>query len=229
MPGLIFVSPGSFESPGGLPTVPVRRVSPIRGASIDWAADRLPDGPVSSWTDQLGGYTLQAPASTAQWPTASNGALIFDGTSGGDRIDTALPTGKPKTIVLVAQVNAVPNARIFSGGTASMPQFDFGINSDGSRFTFYCGSGMSANNYGAADSDWHVFIIVADSANSSISVDGVENTGNSGTNPAANIRLGASATAYYKSQVKRLAILPYAATAAERATINTQLSQHYNI
>lgn len=225
MAGLIFVSPGTFDSPAGLPVVPVRQVSPIPGAVVDWAADRLANGALPEWSDLLGGRTLVA-ASETQAPMVVDGRVVFDGEN--DRIDSPVPAGPPLTVVLVARMDAVANGRIFSGGTG--PQFDLGINSDSSRFTFYAaGSGMSCSAYGAPDSDWHVFVIVNNGSNSSIAIDGLENIGSQSASTPDRIRIGASSSAYYKSEVRRLAILPYAANAAERAMINTQMSRQYNI
>lgn len=226
MSGLIFVSSGAFSSPEGLPKIPVARVSPISGSIADWAADRLADGAVEKWVDLHGTYSVDAPSGAPhQWPIATEGALGFDGEN--DRSDVSgLPATQPKTVALVARFPTVAGStRAFSGGTGG--SFDLGINTNASYYYFSAGSNLMSHQ--APDANWHVFVVVANGANSVLSVDGVEKTGNAGSGVGATIRVGATTSAYSRVDIRRLAILPYAAGEDERAALVSQLSEHYGL
>ena len=232
MAGLIFVSPGKFTDPDDLPQVPTVPVVPVRGATIDWAADRLPTGgPVATWTDMLGAKTLAGPG-----PASQNPAVVGDGTArrvvfdgDNDRIDATMNINQPCTMVVVARsVNAAPQDYILTGGTG--PGWNLGIQVAG-RWIFSTGAGSSVMGRvdQPADDTWHIFVVVADGANSVLSVDGTETTGTIDPVTWDTLRVGASASAYFPSELRRLAVIPRATTPAERASITQRLRTHYGI
>lgn len=226
MSGLIFISPGSFDSPDGLPKIPLGRIEPIESASYDWAADRLGDGPVEKWTDIVSGAVFAAPSGQSdKWPTASSGSVRFDGSN--DVADvTGLVGGQPKTIVIVGRIpGAVNNARFFTGGSGA--KFEFGIWQN--AWTLSAGLTFKVPTPATADDQWHVFVIVVDGANSIVSIDGVESTGNSGANPGTTLRLGMLDANYVPAEIKRFAVIPYAAGAGERERLRSSLASRYGI
>lgn len=227
MAGLIFSAPGSFTSPDDLPLVSLSRVEPLPGAMADWAVDRLPDGAARTWTDLTGAAQLVAP-NDPQAAIASGGILRFDGLN--DRYEYTLPTTRPLTFVIVARaLNPGGAYRFFSNVVAK--SFAFGTNAAGDSWTMY-GDGGSIASPLTPDSNWHVFIVVANAENSIISVDGTEESGDIGplgTGSGDVLRVGASNSAYYASEFKRLAIFPYAANADERSQIGAQMAAHYNV
>ena len=232
MAGLIFVSPGKFTDPADLPQVPTAPVVPVRGATIDWAADRLPTGPLATWTDMLGTKTLAAPANTNQYPAVvGDGAarrVVFDGTN--DRMGVTISMSQPVTLAVVARaVSTTPGGILFTGFDTQT--WNLGINDPGGRWIFTTGAGssiMSPTDV-LADTGWHVFVICVDGAGSTLTVDGVETT--APINPVTwqTMSIGSSASAYSPVELRRFAVVPRATSPAERASITQRLRTHYGI
>lgn len=227
MAGHIFVSPTEFTAPDGLPTVSVARTAPLPGAIFDWAAESLPKGTVSKWIDLTGSYTLSGTAVESQWPISTGSSVTFDGVN--DRIDGTFPTGSGRTLVVVARATVVANShRIFGSGTGSNP-FHFGINSNGSRWIFDGGATIAGPTSKTPDTNWHVFVIALNGSSSVFAVDGEEWTGDTGAALGGSIRVGASASAYFGSEVKRIALLPRVANQAERNGLYSSMVAHYGL
>lgn len=233
MAGLIFVSPGTFTDAADLPQVPPTPVLPIRGAMIDWAADRLPTGGLSSWTDMLGARTLEAPTAASQRPTVVGGGITrrveFDGEN--DRIDAEMNISQPCTMVVVARSTAAALGDfILTGGSGSSWNLGIQMNAPG-RWIFSTGAGSSILSppEQTADNGWHVFIVSVDGANSVLNVDGTEATGTIDPVTWNTLRVGASSSAYFGVHLRRLAVIPRATTAPERETLRQQLATHYGI
>lgn len=232
MAGLIFVSPGGFTDPGDLPQVPPSPVLPIRGAMIDWAADRLPTGALASWTDMLGANTLAAPAQPHQHPVVVGGgrgrSVTFDGS--GQRLDATMGLTGPLTMVVVAKsATGEAGDYLFGSGAAANPTWNLGV-SPGDRWMFTTGSGSSIIPLATADTNWHIFIVNVDGANSVMSIDGDETTGAISSSATWDaIRIGASVSNYYGVELRRLAVIPRATTGPERQKLQQELSTHYGI
>lgn len=230
MAGLIFVSPGKFTDPSDLPQVPPTPVIPVRGATIDWAADRLPTGALDSWTDMLGARTLDTPPNETQAPVVVGGGtarrLVFDGVN--DRIDTTMGITQPCTMILVARsTTGQPGDFIMTGGTGD--PWNIGV-TQGGLWLFSTGSGSSMFSEQPADTSWHIFIVSVNGGDSAFSVDGTETTRSIDTGAAwGPIRIGATAGSYHGSELRRLAVIPRATTTPERETLRQQLATHYGI
>ena len=92
------------------------------------------------------------------------------------------------------------------------------------RFAF--STGGTALSVGAvpADSAMHCIIAVADGAGSVLRIDSTEVAGAIPASTGTSLRVGATASAYAPIDLKRLAFLPYAATATERAAIQATMA-----
>lgn len=229
MAGTIFTSPGVFANSADMPQVSTIPVTPIPGALADWAANQLSGGAVAAWPDLIGDYALTAPSASEQHPAVIGTGLeryvSFDGIN--DRIDVSIPLAQPVTAILVARLpNLAGSQHIMTGGTGPA-SFNLGVNSNASSWIASNGSNRTFGS--TPDNGWHIFILSFNGANSALSLDGVETIANPGTGGSDRIRLGASSSTYYPTDLRRLAILPYAAQATERAAIYRNLADYYGM
>lgn len=227
MSGILFTAPTRFTNTDGMPQVPTVITPVIPGAMADWSTDQLPTGITTSWVDMTGARALVAPSPEQAPAVIGNGKeryAAFDGVD--DRVNANLPLDQPITVVCVARLpEQIAGKFIFTGfGGVS---FNLGANSQGTGWLFSNGSTGTFN--GTPDNDWHIFIMSLNGANSVLSVDGVEKTANVGTGPADRISIGSSASAYFRTDLRRLAFIPGALEANDRAAIYTSLRDYYNI
>lgn len=229
MAGHLFISPGEFKNAEDLPTVEVTPVAPIPGATVDFAADRVTPGALLNWYDMISSESLTAPNVQSQHPVATGAGtgkyIRFDGVN--DRMDVNIDLTQPITLAVVARI-PTPGAGkyILTGGQG--PAFNLGMDSAASRWIFYAGATLPAPLV-TPDNGWHIFVITVNGPNSVFSLDGVEAAGNSGALAGTSIRVGASSGAYFGTDIKRLAVLPYAAGAVERAALYHKLALHYGL
>lgn len=228
MSGILFTAPTRFTNPDGMPQVPTVITPDIPGAMADWSTDQLPTGITTSWVDMTGARALVAP-SPGQSPsvigTGKDRYLAFDGVD--DRLNAELPLDQPITVVCVARLPELTATSQFIFTGFGGVSFNLGVNSVGSGWVF--SNGTVGTFQGTPDKEWHIFIMSLNGANSVLSVDGVEKTANVGTGPADRISIGSSASAYFRTDLRRLAFIPGALEANDRAAIYTSLRDYYNI
>lgn len=228
MPGIAIVSPLSF-SDTSLPRVDISPIPSIRGALYDWAVDTLTPGDrVTAWTDRASHVPLLAPAAPSQAPVVvddpTHGKVLrFNG--GNQRIDASnLSLSGPRTLVVVGRLPRAAANDYFMTDPSSSGYFNLGINGD-RKWIFYNGAGLT--NTRTPNSSLHVFMVVINGNNSVVAVDGEENGGSLQNSNGNTIRIGASGSAYFPVDLKRLVILPYAASAYERTAIHSSLAERY--
>lgn len=223
MPGIAIVAPTSFGD-SALPKIDVRPVAPLAGARYDWAVDRLSLGPLPVWYDMARGAKLEAPASPSQKPLVYENlrkVVRFDGVN--QRMDATVDlAGGPLTLVFVGRVLNAGEQYMLTGVAGG--GFNLYAGTHG-KFAFFGSSTILSTV--DADTSNHIFIVTLDGANSVISVDGSESTGNTGTIGATSIRVGSSSSAYFGVDVQRLAILPFAAGVGDRQRILDQMRAQY--
>lgn len=225
MIGTGIFAPTAFTNREGMARIKTNPLSIVDGASHAWIADNLPEGKTSQLFDVVGNthFASNWPTNQSLWPSAvaSTGRSTLDFDGGALDVVVALPA--VKTVVIVGKFgNAKSGDLILSGGA-------------GATQNIYTGSnGAFALNFGAilahsktADVNRHVFIVVQDGANSVFNIDGVEVYGNAGLNSATTLRLGGSSSAFTKSSINQVQVLPYAASASERAGIVARLRAVY--
>lgn len=232
MPGLIFVSPGRFDNASELPQISTLPTAPVLGASIDWAAERLPLGPVDAWTDMMGQKTLYPPGPPGQRPVVvgegTSRRVTFDGLA--QRVTGDMYIDQPVTMAIVFRLpEPVASAFLFTG--FNQQAWNLGVNSNGVRWIFSTGPGssMMAPSTMTPDSNWHIFIICVNGENSGTSFDGVEYSYPIQPVTWELLNIGSTAAAYSKSELKRFSVIPRATTPADREGIRQQLAAHYGI
>lgn len=163
--------------------------------------------------------------SPSQNPRSYQGArkvVRMDGTN--QRLDVSMDLSGAKTMVVVGRLaSSAASTYMITGGTG--PSFNLYIGSSG-KFAAYAGNSLTSTL--AGDTNTHTFIVVSNGASSVLSVDGTEVAGNIGTSTVTGLRLASTSTAYAAADFQRVAILPYAATAAQRAAILAQMRTQYN-
>lgn len=233
MPARAIVAPINFTDITGLPVINVNPNPLISGATYEWRADELPLGLVYRWQDRITGAIMQA-ASTdtgTQRPEVVDYSGLrvvrFDGVN--DRMFTAMNMATPKTVIVVGRLrtNAAVAKWLVNSGQSGTQYMHIGTDSIGGAWS--SNAGASLTQPGAVDTNMHAFITVFNGASSVVSMGGVEAAGTTGTNVPTQLQLGASATAYADTDIALLAILPYAATTAQRAAIAATLKAQYGL
>jgi hypothetical protein len=202
------IAPVSFGDTT-LPKIELAYVRSVAGAVNDWA-DILPVGTLAAWPDLIGGLVLPARPAAGNMPSVVNDAgrriVRFDGVANWMQLAYAKP--QPMTTVIVARMNELKASNhILAGGVH--------VRTDGTNTKMEVTAGTALGTTAApVNTNWRIYIIVNNGATSTISVDGVEVTGNAGTSSRTFINL---------------AFLPYAAGAAERASILAQMKTQYGI
>lgn len=221
-----FIAPVSFGDTT-LPKIELAYVRAVAGAVNDWAADILPLGSLASWPDLVSGLVLPARTGVGTQPAVvtDTGRRIvrFDGIA--NWMQLAYAKSQPMTTVIVARMNeSKASNTVLAGGVH--------VRTDSTNTKMEVTAGTALGTTAApVNTNWRVYIIVNNGATSTISVDGVEVTGDAGTAARTFINLGinSAATVFNRTDYQRLAFLPYAAGATERATILAQMKFQYGI
>lgn len=225
MPGSAIVSPASFGDTS-LPRLDLRPMTAIAGAAYDWASDRLNSGPLEFWYDMVQNVPFVAPGSPSQKPLVyeSNRKVVrFNGVN--QRMDADIQLTGPATMVLVGRLPVADNSQyILTGGTG--PAFHVYRGGNGNWATF---AGSTLGHTSAADTSFHIIIVVRDGVNSVLNVDGVDVIGDMGPLIAERLRLGGSSSAYFQTDIQRLALLPFAATQKQREALVAQMRAAYKL
>lgn len=225
MPGSAIISPASFGDTS-LPRLDLRPMTNITGAAYDWAADRLNPGALEFWYDMVQNVPFVAPAAPSQKPLVyeSNRKVVrFNGVN--QRMDASIQVPGAMTMVLVARLPvADPGQYIMTGGNGPSMHVYRGGNGNWAAF-----AGATLGHTTPADTGTHIIIVVRDGANSVLNVDGVEVSGDIGPLVADALRLGGSSSAYFQTDIQRLALLPFAATLNQRTALVAQMRAAYNL
>jgi len=220
------IAPGSFGDTT-LPKIELAYVRAIAGAVNDWASDILPLGSVTSWPDLISGLVLPARAAAGSAPTVVTDAgkriVRFDGVANWMQLTYA--KNQPMTTVVVARMNeSKASNTVLAGGVH--------IRTDSANTKMEVTAGTPLGTTAApVNTNWRIYIVVNDGAASTISVDGVEATGDAGTAARTFVNLGinAAGTVFNRTDYSRVAFLPYAAGATERAAILAQMKFQYGL
>ena len=220
------IAPGSFGDTT-LPKIELAYVRAIAGAVNDWAADILPPGSVTSWPDLISGLVLPARAGAGSAPTVVTDAgkriVRFDGVA--NWMQLAYAKNQPMTTVVVARMNeSKASNTVLAGGVH--------IRTDSANTKMEVTAGTPLGTTAApVNTNWRIYIVVNDGAASTISVDGVEVSGDAGTAARTFVNLGinAAGTVFNRTDYSRVAFLPYAAGATERAAILAQMKFQYGL
>lgn len=228
MPGLGIVAPVSFGD-ATLPQLDITPLLRVPGASYDWAVDKVSAGPVATWYGMVQAGQMVAPTVASQRPNLTTDGVTgrkimhFDGVN--QRFDATLSLSGAKTLVVVGRLPLAANSSyLITGGTG--PSFNLYIGSNG-KFASTAGTTLASTV--TADGNMHVFIFVSNGTSSVFSVDGVEVAGAAGTSTATGLRVAATSTVYAQADVQRIAVVPYAATSAQRAAILAQMKSQYGL
>ncbi|AIX99762.1 hypothetical protein ART_0164 [Arthrobacter sp. PAMC 25486] len=149
--------------------------------------------------------------------------LFFDGVD--DMLTMPLALSQPSTTIVVARFREVRDSSVVVSG-ASGPVTSIGANSASTYWILNAGKGLAAPGTAAVDTGTHIFMGVANGANSVMRVDTSENTGDAGSNNRTLMRVGYGA-GYERLNVYAVIVLPYAADKAERDRIYAQLRTDY--
>lgn len=230
MPARAIIAPASFGDPK-LPKISLTTISPIAGASADWAADNLAAaGSLSKWYDLVSLAPMAAPSGREPSVVGTTSkAVRFDGVN--DWMDATLGITQPVTIALVARhatVSAgVANFLISRG--ASSTTFNLATDAANTKWQWLGNGATLAGPAKTPDTAFHVFVITLNGATSAINIDGAEVTGNAGLDGTATFRIGASSSGYFNTEYKRVAVIPGAKDAAGREAIRADLAARYGI
>lgn len=198
---------------------------PIPRALRDYSAASLPNGLTPTWASSTGAGTLTGASSTSGLLAQTEGGrrhVRFDGLTSASET-RAMDQGFTYAL-WVRQPDAPSGARSIIGSPVA-PSATLGTNSDGSGFQLY--SSKALVNPGSASKGWHAILAVFNGANSVLNVDGVEVTGDIGTNGTGGYRLASSSgfTGTAVMDVRRFAVFNRAVTdAGERELILAQLT-----
>lgn len=231
MAGIVFKSPGVFAGADDLPRISTARPTPAPNAIADWAADQLPLGMVSRWPSMVGDYTFTDPGNNInQRPNVvGEGAgryVSFDGEL--DRIDVGMNVDAPFTVALVARLPQMAASQYIMSAGSYPRGVSLSVNSAADSWNGNNGAFRSFQVQ--PDTDWHIFVMAFTEDGAYLAVDDSDvGPVAAGFEGIAGIRLGASASAYSPSDVKRLTILPYAADVAERRAIRASYGAMYGI
>jgi len=234
MPARAIVAPINFTDVSGLPVINVNPNPLIPGASYEWRAEELPLGLIYKWQDRITGAAMQAAGADtgSQRPEVvdlANAVRVvrFDGSN--DRMFATLNMATPKTVIVVGRLrtNAAIGKWLVNSGQSGTQYLHIGTDSIGGAWSSNAGSSLTQP--GAVDTNMHAFITVFNGASSVVSMGGVEATGTTGTNVPTQLQLGASSSAYADTDIAFLAVLPFAATAAQRASIAAALTAQYKL
>lgn len=228
MRGIAVIGGGSFNNPS-LPKINIKSVPVIPGARYDWAADNTALGPTQNWFDQIqaGRVTARSDDST-RWPTSSqatNRYLSFDGVD--DMLEGDLDMTGNRTLVVVGRFPTPANGLFMvSGGVGAGPH---NLHSDTAGNYAFSAGGAPLTSTKKVDGFWHCFIVVTKGTGSVLHIDGQEWTANLPDSKATSLRLGGASSGFYKTDISRVTVLPYAADVNERASIRAVMKAHYNL
>ncbi|WP_341392608.1 hypothetical protein [Arthrobacter sp. G119Y2] len=226
MRGIAVIGGGSFNN-SSLPKVSVKPVPVIAGARYDWAADNTRLGATQDWWEQRQGGRLTSTHESGRWPTsmqATNRYLAFDGIN--DMLEGMVDLTGEKTLVVIGRFPEPANNQFMVTSGAGGGAHNLYINASG---TYAFNNGSSITSTKTADNYWHCFIIVTKGNGSVLHIDGQEWTANLPASAASMLRLGATSSEFFKSDISRVAVLPYAADAYERASIRAIMKAHYSL
>ncbi|MEV8180341.1 hypothetical protein [Specibacter sp. NPDC078692] len=209
------------------PRINLSYTRPLAGAVVDFAADNLPLGPLPVWYDLINGLAAPTRANYTQ-PTVvddgANGRVVrFNGTS--DAMLAKVVTPQPMTMVLVGRIRVLnPTTYLKTGGAT------LGTNST-SNWLAFAGTGGAYGPPGLlANTNQHILVASFNGNSSALSVDGNDRAGQAaGTNGSSLIGFGTdpNSTAFMAIDINRFAILPYAATQAQRDALYQTLAARY--
>lgn len=218
--------------PAGTPDLGVldlTYVRPVADASHHWAVPQLPPGLLQTWTDRVSGAALVPPA-PAQAPEVYSGVrkvVRFNkGASTIRRIAVPMDLSGPRTFAVVGCFHTAAPNQLMTYGLEGGTFWNIYQGANG-NFAFSAGKTLASNKPG--DTARHVFLVVSDGANSVLNIDGQEWAGDAGSTPAAGFRMGASSNEYFGLDVEAVVVLPFAASAARRAALVSQLRDQYKI
>lgn len=225
MAGSAIISPSSFGD-SSLPRLDLRPIVSIPGAAYDWASERLSAGPLEAWYDTVQNVPFAAPTPPSQKPVVYEGGRKVVRFNGADqRMDAAINLTGPRTLVVVGRFAlAEAGQYMLSTGTTGNHNLYTGGNG---KFAFYGTTALSSTKN--MDTNTHVFLVSINGDQTVFSVDGEEVTGNPGTIGETALRMGSGAGKYFGVDVQRIALLPFAANAAQRAALVARLRSAYSV
>lgn len=221
---------GSFGNTS-LPRIDLNRPLPIPGALVDFASDSMSLGSISSWVDLVNDFSWAATGGVSVVNDGGGPAVTTDGVDGILRAGLAL--NQPQTVICVGRLKEVPAA---SSDAAVMlndlagGRMNVGLGFAGLAWRSDAGTwGNAGGSAPLTDTNWHVFMASFNGADSAVRVDAFEQSGlNLGANTRTGIRAGYGA-GYNKQAYKRVAILPFATTAAQRHSLYLQMKARYGL
>lgn len=229
MLGIGVFAPRSFSNRDGMPQIKINSLPLIDGASHAWIADNItPGGKVANLYDLAGTAHFRSnwPTNAALQPAAVDASgrtfLSFNGAA----LDVAVSLPAVKTVIAVGSLPAAPASKeqlLIHGGSGP----SFALSAASGKFKAYGGANLIHTK--DADPNPHVFILSQDGADSVLSIDGVEVTGNAGSNALTAMRLGGNTSAFNQSTIRCVQILPYAAGPQDRIAITSKLRETYGI
>lgn len=226
MNGNAIVYPGNL--PAGTPNLgklDLAYVQPIPDARHHWSSRQLTPGKLTGWKDRVSG-TVITPPTPGQGPLVYNGmrkVVRFGGSP--ERMGVPLDLTGPVTMAIVAVLTDQQGTnRHLTYGYDNGTFWNIYEGSNG-NWAFTAGKTLSSNK--PADLGRHVFLVSYDGPNTVFRVDDEEWAGDAGSTPAAGIRLGASASVYYKSDIEAIVVLPFAADKARRDSLTSQLKREH--
>lgn len=225
MRGIAVIGGGSFNN-ASLPKISVKTVPLVPGARYDWAADNTTLGLTQDWVDQQRAGRLTSTYTSGFWPTsfqATNRYLSFDGVN--DLLEGSVDMTGERTLVVVGRFPE-PGINQFMVTSGDSGAYNLHIGPSG---TYAFNNGSSIASTKTADNLWHCFIITTKGTGSVLHIDGQEWTGTLPASGAMKLRLGATSSAFFKADISRVAVLPYAADVHERASIRAVMKAHYNL
>lgn len=154
--------------------------------------------PVTGWSDASGNaHDLASSGNPPQMREAGvdPAHVRFDGTNDAVSVSFGATLTQPTTMVVAARLRATPAGSfgvICDGlGTSTQRHALQVVNAGGGSYLWRTNAGANLDSLVAVDTtDWHIFTMVHDGASSKFRVDGVERTGNAGTQSMLGLVLG---------------------------------------
>lgn len=224
------IAGGVFTDAEDFEVIDLGYVPPIPGATHDWAANRLPLGPLPKWESVIDGKLMSVAGGTPTVTgTGKNKAVVFDGVD--DRMQCAFTLTGAHTMVTVYRFVAPADGNQIHYDLSGVGVGAIGIGGSGTAVRAAGGSKFILPSPAIApDTAWHVAVLTIDGANSGLRIDGRETPGTLDLGTRNGITLGFSGPGNLRTAIeyKRQALIPGPMTAAARASLVDQLTTYHN-
>lgn len=214
MPARAYVAPTKYTPPTPLPRIGLSLTRTITGASMDFIANTLPEGPLTEWYDSLTTNRFFTVSGAPTVVTQGDRKMVrFDGID--DLMDLDLTLAQPRHVAIVGRIGSIQSglSTIILGSNKANGSI-IGSNSSNTSQYLNAGSHLQMNPALPADTSRHVWVARLNTTSSGLTIDGATTAGSAGGNNIPGIRLGGSHNVGNNTHifVERVVVVPGAGT-----------------